>query len=114
MGHSQMKKMLGTSDGAILETIGERVRQERLNQNLTQASLAQKAGVSLIVIQRLEGGRGCRLENLIRILRSLNKLDQLDLFLPEPGVSPIELARLAGRQRKEATGRRGRPHKGSE
>jgi predicted transcriptional regulator len=106
-----MKKMHGTSDGAVLEMIGERIKQERLNQNLTQVSLAQKGGISVIVIQRLEGGRGCTLENLIRTLRSLNKLDQLDLFLPEPGVSPIELARLAGRQRKEATGGRGRPPK---
>ncbi len=107
-----MKIPLGASDGAVLETIGERAKQERLNQNLTQVSLAKKAGVSVIVVQRLERGRGCTLQNLIRVLRSLNKLEQLDLFLPEPGVSPIELARLEGRQRIEATGGRGRPHKG--
>ena len=104
-----MKQLHVDSDSAILARLGDRIKQERLNQNLTQANLAQNAALSLIVVRRLENGRGCTLENLVRILRSLNKLDQLDLFLPEPGVSPLELARLAGRRRKEASGKRGRP-----
>jgi len=97
------------SDGAILQALGDRLKQERLNQNLTQETLARNSGVSVIVIKRVEDGRGCSVGNFIRLLRSLNKLDNLDLFLPEPGISPIELARLSGRERKEATGSRGRP-----
>jgi len=96
------------SDAAVLGAIGDRVRRERLNQNRTQSEVATHSGVGLNVIKRLENGRGCNLSSFVRILRALGKLDHLDLFLPEPGVSPIELARMSGRQRKEATGKRGR------
>ncbi len=76
--------------------------------------VAKAGGVGVIVIKRLENGQGCLLGNLIRILRSLGKIDQLDALLPEPGISPLELARLSGRHRKGASGRRGRPSKRTE
>ena len=94
------------SDKAILTELGERVSRQRLNRNVTQTDLAEKAGVARIVVQRLEGGRGCTLENLIRILRALELLDQLDAFLPEPGLSPLQLAKFRGRERLRAVGRR--------
>ncbi|HTK82239.1 MAG TPA: helix-turn-helix transcriptional regulator [Bacteroidota bacterium] len=97
------------NDEGLLRLLGNRAQQERLNQNMTQADLSQKAGVTRIVLTRLESGRGCTLTSLIRILRALGKLDQLDLFLPEPGISPLQLAELGGRERTEATGKRGRP-----
>ena len=97
------------SDSAILGIIGERVRQERLNQNLTQTDLAEKANVARVVVQRTEAGKGCSLTGFIRLLRQLGKLDQFNALLPEPGISPIALARLAGKRRKEASGKRGRP-----
>jgi putative transcriptional regulator len=96
-------------DSAVLRLLGNRIQQERLNQNLTQMDLAHRATLSRIVITHLEGGKGCTLGNFIRILRSLGKLDQMDLFLPDPGVSPLQLARLKGRTRQEASGKRGRP-----
>jgi transcriptional regulator with XRE-family HTH domain len=97
----------GMSDSSILNNLGDRMKRERLNQNRTQIELAQSSGVGVNVIKRLENGKGCTLTNFIRILRALGKLDHLDSFLPEPGISPIELARLSGRQRKEASGKRG-------
>lgn len=101
-------KTSGMSDGAILVELGERMRRERLNQNRTQNELASAASVGLNVVKRLERGDGCTLSSLVRILRALEKLDQLDSLLPEPGVSPLELARLAGHRRKQASGNRGR------
>ena len=97
------------SESAILGIIGERLRQERLNQNLTQTTLAAKANVARIVVQRAEAGRGCSLRSFLRLLRELGKLDQVNALLPEPGISPIDLARLSGKHRKEASGKRGRP-----
>ncbi len=96
------------SDSAVLTELGERVRQERLNQNRTQTEIAETARVGLNVIKRLESGEGCTLSSLVRILRALGKVDELDNFLPAPGISPIELARLAGKKRKQASGNRGR------
>ena len=91
---------------AVLKEIGVRMRRERLNQNLTQETLAQRAGVSRRVILDLEKGKGCGLSSLIEILRSLKKLDQLDAFLPDPGISPLQLAKLRGHERQRASGRR--------
>jgi hypothetical protein len=101
----------GASDAAILSMVGDRIRTERLNQNRTQMEVAKAGGVGVTVIERLENGQGCLLGNLVRILRSLGKIDQVDALLPEPGISPLELARLSGRQRTGASGRRGRPPK---
>jgi hypothetical protein len=103
--------LAGASDAAILSMVGDRIRTERLNQNRTQTEVAKAGGIGVIVIKRLENGQGCLLGNLVRILRSLGKIDQIDALLPEPGISPLELARLSGRLRKGASGRRGRPQK---
>jgi putative transcriptional regulator len=108
---TKMKTWNDLSDLGILELLGERAKKERLNQNMTQTDLAQRAGINRTVLTRLENGKGCTLSSLVRILRSLGKINQLDLFLPEPGVSPIQLAKLAGFQRREASGNRGRPKK---
>jgi transcriptional regulator with XRE-family HTH domain len=94
------------TDRAILEELGRRVQSQRLNANLVQAEVAQKAGVSRRALQNLESGRVCTLSLLIRVLRALGKLGQLEAVLPEPGPSPIQLAKLKGRERQRASGRR--------
>jgi putative transcriptional regulator len=101
----------GMSNPAILSEIGARISRQRLNQNITQMELAQRAGVTRIVVQRLENGYGCTLDSLVRILRSLDLIDQLDAFLPEPGISPIQLAKLKGTERVRASHPRGK-HQG--
>ena len=92
------------SDKTVLILLGERINRQRLNQNMTQAELAKRAGMARIVVQRLENGLGCKLENLIHILRALGLIEQLEIFLPEPGLSPIQLAKLKGNKRQRASG----------
>ncbi|EXF58008.1 hypothetical protein J502_0927 [Acinetobacter sp. 1294596] len=41
---------------------------------------------------------------LIAILRALEMLDEINSFLPEPPLSPIELLKLRGKIRKRASG----------
>jgi putative transcriptional regulator len=91
------------SDRAILGELGSRLQRERLNRNMTQADLSLKAGVALRSLQYLETGRPCTLASLIKILRALGNLTSLDAFFPEPGFSPIQLAKLKGRERKRAS-----------
>jgi transcriptional regulator with XRE-family HTH domain len=99
------------SDKAILSEIGLRVSRQRLNRDITQIDLARRAGVARMVVQRLESGRGCTVENLIRVMRTFGLLDQLDAFLPETGLSPLQLAKSRGRQRLHAFSKRqGRKH----
>jgi transcriptional regulator with XRE-family HTH domain len=94
------------TDKAAMALMGHRVQRERLNQNLTQATLAERAGVGLRTVRYLEAGRQTNVETLIRILRALGKLGALDAFLPEPGLSPLQLAKLKGRERQRAGRRR--------
>lgn len=100
------------SDKRIFVEIGGRIRRERLNRNITQADLALKAGISSRALQNLETGRPGTIALLIRVLRALEKLDALNYFLPEPGISPIQLAKLRGHERVRAGGRRRRMKEG--
>lgn len=108
------KTNLGESDKMVLATLGRRIKQERINQNITQKDLASRSGVGRIVVQRLEGGKGCALGAFIKILRSLGRLTQIDLILPEPGISPLLLARSKRTERARARSRTARPAKQSE
>lgn len=101
-------KFISMNNNAVLKEIGVRIRRERLNQDTTQEALALRAGVSRRVVLDLEAGKGCGLSSFIEILRTLRKLEQLDAFLPDPGISPLQLAKLKGHERKRATGLHGK------
>lgn len=88
--------------GEILVELGRRLQRYRLQQNRTRDDIAADAGVSAITIARAEGGDNPTLETVVRILRALKRLDALDAFLPAPLVSPMDLAKLGGRERKRA------------
>ncbi len=85
----------------IVREVGARLRGFRLQQNVTQAELAETAGVGHATVKRAEAGENIRLETMVKILRALGRVEALDSFLPEPLVSPIRLAdqRERGRQR---------------
>ena len=97
------------SDKAAMALIGERIQKERLNQNMTQGAMAERAGIGLRTVRSLEAGQKPTVETLIRALRALGKLGALDAFLPEPELSPLQLAKLQGRERQRASGRRRAP-----
>jgi hypothetical protein len=44
-----------------------------------------------------------RLETLVKLLRALDRLESLDAFLPAPGLSPLQLLELRGKQRRRAS-----------
>ncbi len=99
------------SDKAAMALMGERIQRERLNQNLTQEELAECAGIGVRTVRSLEAGQKPTVETLIRALRALGRLGTIDAFLPEPGLSPLQLAKLQGRERQRASGRRQAPDK---
>jgi len=78
------------------------MQRYRLQQNRTAAEVAAEAGLADRTVERAEAGRRPTLETLIQILRALGRLDALDAFLPAPLVSPIELAKTAGQERRRA------------
>jgi len=94
------------SDEAIEKEIGRRFRALRLRKNLTQQELAERALLSVNAIKNLESGRA-RLSTAIAVLRELNALDNLSAFIPDPGPSPLQLAKLQGKKRQRASGKHG-------
>lgn len=97
--------IFGMTDTAIAEDIGKRLRDLRLGQNFSQEEIAQNSGISLKAVRNAEAGKST-LVTYIKILRVLNALDHLETFIPPAGMSPLELARMAGRKRQRASKKR--------
>lgn len=82
----------------------------RLERNLTQAGLAEQAGVSKRTVERLESGEvALHLSGFVRVCRALGLADRLESFIPEPVPSPIAQLKLQGRTRRRASGQRTEP-----
>lgn len=72
------------SEKAILTQLGERIKQYRISLNITQSELAEKCGISLSTLARMENGEDTKFSNVIKILAEFNLSDNLDLLIPEP------------------------------
>lgn len=74
-------RSVGTTPPTVrraLRAVAGDVAVWRKLRGLTQAQLADRAGVSLNTLRRLEGGDGgVSLENVLRILRALGVLDSV-------------------------------------
>lgn len=91
------------SDEALLHELGHRIARLRLEQNLSQAQLAEQAGISKRTLERLEAGAAAtQLSLFLRVLRQLDLLERLELLLPEPQPSPLALLE----QQQQATRQR--------
>lgn len=94
------------TDEAILVELGGRLAQRRLELQLTQEMLAEQAGVSKRTVERIEVGATAQTSTLIRILRVLELLGQLEALVPEVGPRPMDLIKLKGKARQRASGKR--------
>lgn len=88
------------TDEAVLAELGLRLERRRIDAALTQAALAREAGIAKRTLERIESGSGCELATLVRVLRVLQLVDELDALVPEPVASPVALLEMQGRQRR--------------
>lgn len=95
-----MKISRELNDDAVLAELGQRIAQRRIQEGLTQAALAEQAGVSRSTVDRLERGHSVQLNNLVRVLRELKLLDRLDVLLPPATPTPMELLEREGRRQR--------------
>jgi transcriptional regulator with XRE-family HTH domain len=96
-----MKITSQLTDDALLGELGSRFARIRIDRRLTQAQLAEQAGVSKRTVERLERGEaGTQLWGFLRLCRVLGLVERLDVLLPEPEPSPLELMKLRGRLRR--------------
>lgn len=92
----------------ILQTLGQRIRAQRLAQGLTQSELAQMAGLSLGALRKLESTGQSSLETLIRVVQALGLVQELeDLFvLKRQSIAQMEQAEAAGRRQRASRPKR--------
>jgi len=94
------------TDEAVLVELGERFSRSRLDRELTQADVAEQAGISKRTVERIEAGGSAQLSSIIRLLRVLDLLPNLERLLPEVEPSPMDLLKRKGKQRKRAPSRK--------
>lgn len=78
------------NNAAVLAELAQRVCDQRIAANLTQADLAKKSGVSVRTISRLESGEGIALEKFLSVLRVLGLLRNVELLIPEYRMMPTD------------------------
>jgi len=96
------------SDAEVLQELGARIRAARQARDLTIEQAALKAGVHRNTLSKVEEGSDIQLSTLIRVLRTFGRLQMLDMFLPAPTVSPIQLTRQLAKLRQRQRVRPGK------
>ena len=91
------------SDSAIIEALGAFIKHHRLEQNITQADLAEKANINRSTLSEFERGTRVNMITIIQILRALDLLHVLDAFTIQQQISPLELAKKNENERKRAS-----------
>jgi transcriptional regulator with XRE-family HTH domain len=96
--------------GEICKELGQRCRRLRLQANLSQLELAERAGASLSSIRRLEARGQTTLELLVRVTHALHLVSHLEnlLVLPVLSIADAERDASANRRRRAASPRRPR------
>lgn len=95
------------TDEQVLEKLGAELRRMRLERNLTQAAVAERAGVDRTTVVKLEAGNANSLTNMVQVLRALGRLDVLDGFHEEQRPTPYMVVEMQEKylrkQRKRAS-----------
>ncbi|MFL6604440.1 MAG: helix-turn-helix domain-containing protein [Steroidobacteraceae bacterium] len=93
--------------GDLEAELGSKLRLLRLDRNLDQATLAQRAGVGLNSVKRLELGRGSTTGTLISVLRALGREEWLNMVAPVATINPLTMPRTAKPRQRAASRRKG-------
>ena len=106
-----MQSLVLNTASEICALIGQRLRTLRLSNNLSQAELSARAGVSLMMLRRLEsGGEGPRLA-WVKLLQALHALDWLASITDPPDATIATIAALEKRALVDRRQRASRPRK---
>ena len=94
------------TDDAVLTELGARIAARRIELQLTQADVAERAGIAKRTLERMEAGLTSQLATFVRVLRVLDAASGLDSLIPETGPRPMDLLQHKGKARQRASGRR--------
>ena len=80
-----------SSSDEVCATLGARVRHLRLSQNLTQAELGARAGVSFGAVRTLESSGQTTLATFVKCVQALGAAGDLEAVLTPPARSIAHL-----------------------
>lgn len=84
----------------LMTELGEQLRAQRLRINFTLEDVAQKTGLSINAVRRLEGGDGSTLASFVAVLKALQRASWLRTLQPPVTINPLDmLKQRAPRQR---------------
>jgi transcriptional regulator with XRE-family HTH domain len=102
-----MKITAQLTDESVLGELGARLASARLARNLTQATLAEQAGVSKRTVERLESGAvATQLSGFLRVCRVLGLVEHFENLVPEAAAGPMEQLKRQGSKRQRASGKK--------
>ena len=88
--------------------LGRRLRELRIQKNITQADLAATAGIGRRSLVNLEAGRGSTVHTLLATLKALRLPDPLAAIAARPQVQPLAILRASAPPQR-ASRKRNRP-----
>ena len=100
-----MKITADNNNLAIMKELGERVKRSRLDMQLSQKELAERAGISARRLSTIENSGDVRLEILIRVIRAMGLIENLNVLLPELDFNPEDY-RTLGKSRQRVSKRK--------
>lgn len=94
------------SESALMTELGQRLREHRLRRNMLQKELAQKAGISVSALKKLENDGKVTLENFMKVVFALRlEREMMNLFTP-PAMSIAQVEALKAPIRQRAARRK--------
>ena len=93
------------SAAELASELGARVRRERLRQDLTQQTLAERSGGSRLTVTRMEADGSAKLTNFLAVLIALRRVEDLEGLLRPPAAETIDQF-IGGAQPTRQRGRR--------
>ena len=97
-----MRAFIFLTPQSMAAELGVRVRQHRLQRNLTQQQLAEMAGTSLSSIRRLEASGQGTVELLAQVAQALQLVTQLGALFTaaEPTIAEVEQRAVAAKRQR--------------
>lgn len=87
-----MTDIYALTDPAIIAQIGQKLKEARIEQNISQKTLADRCGLSSFSISQMENGHNTSLLSIVMVLRALNRLEILAEFFREKPISPVAIS----------------------
>lgn len=84
--------------------LSERAKELRLVKNWKRSTLSERSGVSISSLRRFEQKAQISLNNLLKIMSTFGRIDEIDMLLLPPAVQSIDdLDRKKSKKRKRGT-----------